>query len=166
MKPMKRIGKLLVRTGTINMFIAYLIILLIAGIIMSLIEPQVKGIFEGFYFCFVASTTIGFGDIVPVTVVGRILTILVTLFGILTTAMVPGVVVAYYTEYLKIREKETISTFLEKLENLPDMNKDELEDLSERVREFNKSRDKQKKADQSFFKNKPHAENEDKNEKP
>ena len=137
MKALKRIGKLLNRTGAIKFFFAYLIILLISGFILSLIEPQVNGIFEGFYFTFVASTTIGFGDIVPVTILGRIITIIVTLFGVLTVAMVPGVVVAYYTEYLKVKEKETVSTFLEKLERLPELSKEELTELSERVKKFN-----------------------------
>ena len=112
MKAVKRMIKLLNRTGTIKIFIAYLIILLVGGVLLFFIEPEVHGIMEGFYFLFVASTTIGFGDIVPVTVIGRLITIVVTLFGILTVAMVPGVVVAYYTEYLKIREKETISLSL------------------------------------------------------
>lgn len=152
MKGLRRIRKLLVRTGTIKIFIVFLITLFVGGVVMMFIEPQVNGVFEGFYFCFVASTTIGFGDIVPVTVLGRIIIILLTLEGILTVAMVPGVVVAYYTEYLKIREKETISTFLEKLESLPEMSKEELEELSERVKSFNKMRDKRKKSDKSFFK--------------
>ena len=140
MKGLKRIIKLLNRTGTIKIFFAYLIVLLIGGAILRFIEPEVGNIFEGFYFCFVASTTIGFGDIVPVTLIGRIITIIVSLFGILTVAMVPGVVVAYYTEYLKIQEKETISAFMEKLENLPELSKEELAELSERVRQFNKKK--------------------------
>ncbi len=105
MKPLKRIGKLLVRTGAIKIFGAYVVVLIIGGILLTFIEPQVHGIFEGFYYCFVASTTIGFGDIVPVTAWGRIITIVVTLVGLMAVAMVPGVVVSYYTEYLKIREK-------------------------------------------------------------
>ncbi len=140
MKALRRIGKLLVRTGTIKIFGAYVAVLIIGGIVMTFIEPQVHGVFEGFYYCFVASTTVGFGDIVPVTVIGRIITIVVTLVGILTVAMVPGVVVAYYTEYLKIREKETVSTFLEKLERLPELNKEELTELSDKVKEFNKNK--------------------------
>ena len=140
MKALKRIGKVLIRTGAIKIFMGYLVILLIGGALISFIEPQVHGIFEGFYFCFVASTTIGFGDIVPVTVVGRIITMAVTLFGVLTVAIVPGVVVAYYTEYLKIREKETVSTFLEELEHLPEMSREELEEISERVKKFNKGK--------------------------
>ena len=140
MKALKRIWKLLNRTGTIKLFFLYLIVLCIGGLTLRFIEPQVHNIFEGFYFCFVASTTIGFGDIVPVTILGRIITIIVTMIGILTAAMVPGVVVAYYTEYLKIREKETISTFFEKLEHLPELSKEELVELSEKVKKFNRNK--------------------------
>ncbi len=138
MRPLQRIRGVLKHTGAIKIFFAYLILLAIGGTVLSLIEPQVHGIFEGFYFCFVASTTIGFGDIVPVTVLGRIITILITMAGVLTAAMVPGVVVAYYTEYLKAKESETISTFLEKLERLPELSKDELSELSAKVKKFNK----------------------------
>ena len=148
MKGLRRIGRLLVHTGTVKVAIAYLILLCIGGVALSFIEPQVHGIFEGVYFCFIASTTVGFGDIVPVTVLGRIITIIVTLAGILTVAMVPGVVVTYYTEYLKLREKETISTFLEKLERLPEMDQAQLEELSERIREFNEKELKKPKKDQ------------------
>ena len=140
MKPLKRIGKLLVRTGAIKIFGAYVVVLIIGGILLTFIEPQVHGIFEGFYYCFVASTTVGFGDIVPVTAWGRIITVVVTLVGLMAVAMVPGVVVAYYTEYLKIREKETAATFLEKLERLPELSKEELSELSEKVKEFNKNK--------------------------
>lgn len=140
MKTLRRLFKLLKRTGTIRIFLMYLVVLLIGGMLMSWIEPGVHGIFEGFYFCFVASSTIGFGDIVPVTIVGRIITIIVALFGILTAGMIPGVVVTYYTEYLKIREKETVTTFLEKLEHLPELDKDELIVLSEKVKKFNEGK--------------------------
>ena len=137
---LKRLGKLLWHTGTIKIFFAYIVVLCIAGLILRFIEPQVDTFFDGIYFSFVASTTIGFGDIVPVTFWGRMITMITTLVGILTVAMVPGVVVAYYTEYLKAKESETVSTFLEKLDHLPELSKEELEELSERVRQFKKKR--------------------------
>ena len=140
MKPVRKIGKLLVRTGAIKVFGAYLVVLLAGGVLLSFIEPQVHGIIEGFYFCFIASTTVGFGDIVPVTALGRIITIIVTMVGVMAVAVVPGVVVAYCTDYLKIREKETIASFLEKLERLPELSKEELTELSEKVKEFNKNK--------------------------
>lgn len=137
-KPLKRMIHLLNHTGTMKIFFAYLIVLCIGAVLTWIFEPQVQSLWDGFWFCFVASTTIGFGDITAVTVIGRLVVIFVTICGILTVAMVPGVVVAYYTEYLKTRESDTVSTFLEKLENLPELNKQELMEISERVREFKK----------------------------
>ncbi|MEF2883998.1 MAG: potassium channel family protein [Ruminococcus sp.] len=131
---------LLNHTGTIKVFFAYVIVLCIGAVLTWIFEPQVQSLWDGFWFCFVASTTIGFGDITAVTVIGRLVVIFVTLCGILTVAMVPGVVVAYYTEYLRKREEDTVSTFLEKLEHLPELQKKELEEISERIKNFNKKR--------------------------
>ena len=39
-----------------------------------------------------------------------------------------------------IKEKETVSTFLEKLERLPELSKEELTELSERVKKFNEKK--------------------------
>ena len=140
MRPLRRICGVLRHTGAIKIFFSYLILLVIGGVVLRFIEPQINNVFEGFYYCFVASTTIGFGDIVPVTAAGRIITVLITMAGILTVAMVPGVVVAYYTEYLKTKESETISAFLEKLERLPELSQEELTELSERVKRFERKK--------------------------
>ena len=132
--------QMLNHTGKIKVFFAYVIVLCIGAVLTWIFEPQVQSLWDGFWFCFVASTTIGFGDITAVTVIGRLVVIFVTLCGILTVAMVPGVVVAYYTEYLRKREEDTVSTFLEKLEHLPELQKKELEEISERIKNFNKKR--------------------------
>ena len=107
---------------------------------MAVVEPGIHTWGDAMWYCFVASTTIGFGDICVVTRAGRIITVLVSAYGILMTAMVPGVVVSYYMEYLKVREKETISVFLEKLERLPDLSDDELLQLSQKIQEFENKR--------------------------
>lgn len=138
MKRFKRTLTVLKRTGTLHMLVSFLIFYCISSIIVWLVEPDITTIGDGFWYCFVSATTIGFGDIYAITRIGRIVTILVSLYCIVVTAMIPGVVVSYYMEYLKLREKETISTFLEKLEHLPDLSEEELIELSERIKKFNK----------------------------
>lgn len=134
----KRCYRVLKRTGTLKIFSGYLLFLCGAAAVLTVLEPGIKTFGDGVWYCFVAATTIGFGDICVVTRLGRVITVLVAVYGILMTAMVPGVVVSYYMEYLKIREKETISIFLEKLERLPELSKEELEELSRRVKRFGK----------------------------
>jgi len=120
------------------MFFSFLLFLVGASVVLTLIEPGINTLGDGIWYCFVAATTIGFGDICVTTWIGRVVTILVSVYGILITAMVPGVVVSYYMEYLKIREKETISLYFEKLEILPELSREELAELSNRIKELEK----------------------------
>lgn len=136
----RRCYKVLKRTGTLKIFTGFLLFLCLAAALLALVDPGIETFGDGLWYCFVAATTIGFGDLCVATGIGRIITALVSAYGILMTAMVPGVVVSYYMEYLKIREKETISVFLEQLERLPELSPEELEQLSERVRKFERKR--------------------------
>lgn len=140
MKKLKRCYKVLRYTGTLKMFTNFLLFYCISSIILWLVEPNVKTIGDGFWYCYISFTTIGFGDLYAVTPIGRIMTILVSAYGIIVTAMIPGVVVSYYMEYLKDREQETISLFLEKLEHLPELSPEELTNLAERVKQFDGKR--------------------------
>ena len=136
MKFWKRCYRILKWTGTLKIYMGFLLFLCGASAILVIAEPGINTFGDGLWYCFVAATTIGFGDICAVTSIGRITTVAVGIYGILMTAMVPGVVVSYYMEYLKIREKDTISVFLEQLVQLPELSKEELEELSERIRKF------------------------------
>lgn len=138
MKVIRRSLIILRRTGTLKIFMGFVLFLCAAAVVLRFVEPDVHTVWDGIWFCFVSATTIGYGDIYAVTAVGRIVIICVTLYGILMTAMVPGVVVSYYMEYLKIQQSETISLFLEKLENLPQLSQEELAELSDKVKSYNK----------------------------
>lgn len=135
----KRCYRILKRTGTLKVFFSFLLFLAGASAALVVVEPGISTWRDGIWYCFVAATTIGFGDICVVTGIGRVITVLVSMYGILMTAMVPGVVVSYYMEYLKMREKDTISLFFEKLEKLPELSQEELAELSDRVKKLEKS---------------------------
>lgn len=136
----RRFFNVLKRTGLLHMFTGFIICYFAAALVLFLVEPQVTSYAEGLWFCFVAFSTIGFGDITAVTLTGRITVILITIYATVVLAMIPGVVVSYFTEYLKAKENETISTFLEKLERLPELSKEELADISKKVKRFNNKR--------------------------
>ncbi|KAJ9457156.1 Potassium voltage-gated channel protein Shab [Diplonema papillatum] len=66
-----------------------------------------------FWFSFITFTTIGFGDFVPKTLSGRILTVLLsvtgviitsTFSGVLTNKLAPTKIQRFVVEYLKVRE--------------------------------------------------------------
>ena len=136
MKAFKRVWFVLKKTGALKTFLGFILLCLVASILLKHIEPGIKTIGDGIWYCFVASTTIGFGDIYATTTLGRCITILVSLCGIFVFAMMTGVVVSYYMEYLNNRKEETVSVFLEKLENLQNLSKKELKEISDKVKKI------------------------------
>lgn len=136
MKILKRIRFVLKMTHADRLFWSFILLLACCSVLITLIEPNIHSVWDGFWYLYVAATTIGFGDIYAVTVPGRVLTILVSLSGILVVAMVPGVVVSYYTEFVRNHQEESVSLFVEKLENLTELSPEELAELSEKVRKL------------------------------
>ncbi|WP_313111090.1 ion transporter [Aequorivita sediminis] len=78
---------------------AVLIVATIAGTLMYLIEGEASG-FENIpvsiYWCIVTLTTVGFGDIAPVTPAGRFLATLIMILGYGVIAVPTGIVSAQY----------------------------------------------------------------------
>ena len=130
--------RILRRTGMIQVLGSFLVVFLVAALIILVTEPHIKTYPDALWYTFVSSTSIGFGDICVETHLGRIITVIMTVYEIVVAAMIPGVVITYYSEYLKIKEKETVSTFLDKLEHLPELSAEELAAISERVKKINK----------------------------
>ncbi|TWT79448.1 pH-gated potassium channel KcsA [Planctomycetes bacterium CA13] len=66
-----------------------LLIIMLCGIAISYIERMDLG--EAIYFAFVTGLSVGYGDIVPVTLGGRILSVLVGLIGVVFTGLVVAI---------------------------------------------------------------------------
>ena len=50
------------------------------------------------WYCFAVVTTIGFGDFAAVTPFGRILTVVLGMYGIVVVAIMTSVIVNFYNE--------------------------------------------------------------------
>ena len=103
----------------IQMVISYGVLLAAAGFVLFIIEPSIKSYGDGVWYSFVAATTIGFGDICVTTVLGRIVTVVIAIYGIMTAAMIPGVVVTYYTEYQRLVKTKPSRPFSKSLSICP-----------------------------------------------
>jgi voltage-gated potassium channel len=121
--------------GILTGFIIYFII---TAIIIWLVDPAVDTLGDSLWFCFVSCTTIGFGDIVPTGMLARILTVIMTIYGILLVATVSGVIVSYFTEFSRMRANKSTTEFLYQLEHLDELSKEELRKISEKVKERSK----------------------------
>ena len=76
------------------------------------------------------------GDIVAMTFIGKLVSVFVTIYTIFVVAIVTGVVVNYYGQIVEMQRRETAMMFLDKLERLPELSKEDLEDISKRVQKI------------------------------
>lgn len=51
-------------------------------------------------------------------------------------AIATGVVVNFYTQMVEMQRKETLAMFMDQLERLPELSREELENISRKVRQF------------------------------
>ena len=117
---------------TIVFFISFFIV----SLVIMIIEPNISSYGDALWYSFVSCTTIGFGDEVVVTTVSRILTVYLTLYELVLVAIFSGVIVSHYLEVVDRREKLTATKFLDKLEHLSELDKEELKEIEEKVKEF------------------------------
>ncbi len=81
-------------------------------IISALIIFNVEGdsfstFFDAIYWATVSLTTVGYGDIYPVTTAGRIITMISSIFGIAIVALPAGIITAGYMEALNDSKNNT-----------------------------------------------------------
>ena len=83
---------------------------LISALVVFNVEPDsFNNFFDAVYWATVSLTTVGYGDIYPVTVLGRIITMISSVFGIAIIALPSGIITAGFLEELNQREIENES---------------------------------------------------------
>ena len=81
--------------------------ILVSALVIFNVEPEsFHSFFEAIYWATVSLTTVGYGDIYPVSNIGRVVTMLSSVFGIAIIALPSGIVTAGYLEELKTRDKD------------------------------------------------------------
>lgn len=94
-----------------TMAVAYI---LVSALVIYNVEPEsFDNFFEAIYWATVSLTTVGYGDIYPVTTIGRIVTMVSSVFGIAIIALPSGVITAGYLAEIDRDEQEDEETFEE-----------------------------------------------------
>lgn len=114
--------------------VSFILLMILCSFLLTLLEPEINDIFTGLWYSFVAFTTIGFGDIVAITLIGRIITVILSLYGIILVAIMTGVLVSYYQELNNLRLKISTEELLDKIDRLPELSKEELTEISKKIK--------------------------------
>ena len=99
--------------------------ILISALIIFNVEPDsFNSFFDAVYWATVSLTTVGYGDIYPVSKLGRLITMFSSIFGIAVVALPAGIITAGYMSEI---QKETEKDEKEKTEQVVEKEDDNLE---------------------------------------
>ena len=81
--------------------------ILISALVIYNVEPEsFATFFDAIYWATISLTTVGYGDIYPITTVGRIVTMISSVFGIAIIALPSGVITAGYMDEINKHHDE------------------------------------------------------------
>ena len=90
--------KILVETHTIDVILCLISFMIVFSFILPRYEAanNIKNFWDAMWYCFTVITTIGFGDFYATSLVGRVLTVILGIYGIVVVAIITSVVVNFY----------------------------------------------------------------------
>ena len=136
MKRLRVLKNVLKRTKADQIIYGFVVFFLIEALIVLLVEPGITNYWDAIWYLYSVFSTAGFGDLVAVTVIGRILSIFLTIYTTLVVAVVTGVIVAFYNDLVAMKYKASKAEILDKLEHLDQLSKEELTEISKKIREL------------------------------
>ena len=125
---------------------ALIFFIAIFGYLFYVSEPQVETFGDGIWWALVTITTVGYGDITPLTTLGRVVAGLLMLLGLGLIATITAIVSAKFIQnYVDghtnddvLEKLQELETEIEKIEELEDNVLGKLKELEEEVDELNK----------------------------
>lgn len=136
MKRIKVLAGILKRTHADKILVGFIAFLFVIAAVIQLVEPDINRYGDALWYCYAVISTAGFGDLVAVTFIGKMCSILLTVYALFVIAIVTGVVVNFYTQMVEMQQKDTLAMFMDQLERLPELSREELESISEKVRKL------------------------------
>lgn len=94
-----------VLSAVATMAIAYV---LVSALVIYNVEPESFGtFFDAIYWATISLTTVGYGDIYPVSTIGRLVTMVSSVFGIAIIALPSGVITAGYLDEINREDNKS-----------------------------------------------------------
>jgi hypothetical protein len=85
-------------TYAAEVMLGLLLLILSFSYCLTAWEPNIPTFSDAIWYCFAIVTTIGFGDIAAVTLKGRILSIILGMYGIIVVSLITSIIVNFYSE--------------------------------------------------------------------
>lgn len=109
--------KIVVNTYSLEVLFGLLTMIVCFSLVFMMIEPDMPTFVDGLWYSFAVVTTIGFGDITAVTPIGRILTVVLGLYGLIVVAVITSIIVNFYNETAGKKDQKELKEIQKEEEN-------------------------------------------------
>jgi hypothetical protein len=90
--------KIIRKTYAAEILFGIVLLIVAFSLILPAFEENIPTFGDALWYCFAIVTTIGFGDITAVSVVGRILSVILGIYGIIVVSLITSIIVNFYGE--------------------------------------------------------------------
>ena len=92
------------KSMAIEILSGLMILIVSFSFVLQIVEPGMENYFDAMWYCFAIVTTIGFGDIVATNAIGRVLSVILGIYGLVVVALITSIIVNFYSEVNKKAE--------------------------------------------------------------
>ena len=84
------------KTYAAEIIFGLMLLIVALSYVLEFTEESFTSFWDGLWYCFAVVTTIGFGDLTPTTEIGRLLSVILGLYGIVVVALITSIIVNFY----------------------------------------------------------------------
>ena len=95
---LKTLFKIIVRTFALEIILGLLTMIVASSLVFMYFEESIVTFGDALWYSFAVVTTIGFGDFAATTLIGRIVTVLLGIYGIIVVAVITSIIINFYNE--------------------------------------------------------------------
>ena len=90
----------------LKIIMGLLVLVTLCSIYFTLVEPGMTSFADSLWYSFSVITTIGFGDVTVTTTFGRILSVILGIYGIVVVGLVTSIIVTLYNDKTKKKDED------------------------------------------------------------
>ena len=113
----KVLGKIIINTYALEVLFGLVTMIVAFSLILVNYEESINNFPDALWYCFAVVTTIGFGDFAATSTVGRILTVILGIYGIFVVAIITSIIVNFYNETAGKRDTKELKEIKKDEEN-------------------------------------------------
>ena len=110
--------KIIRRTYAFEILYGLFVLILSVSFVFYSVEPKIETFSDGLWYSFAIVTTIGFGDMSAETPIGRILSVLLGIYGLVVVAVLTSIIINFYNETIKDHDDKEIKKIAQEEEQI------------------------------------------------